>query len=317
MTPSSPTPILCLVADYLALRRASGFELTHEEGQLKAFARFADQPPHTAKITTGLALAWAQASHGGRQITAARRVEVLRPFMKYCVSVGLASEIVPPNACGPAHRRLAPHIYSETEICDLIRTAGELPPEGGLRRSTYAAFFGLLAVTGMRLSEALGLDRGDVSYERSLLTIRQTKFRKSRFVPIHPSTVAALQAYEANCALHVPSQQSPAFFVTQAGDRLPARAVQNTFAALRQRLGWRARGAHARPRLHDLRHTFICRAANNSDQRPSGLDSLADAIATYVGHAKVSDTYWYLSATPDLMAAASERFAAFVKGGER
>jgi integrase len=288
-----------------------------EEGQLRAFARFAEQRPNTRSIDTDLALAWAQSSRHGRQITAARRVEVLRPFLRYCVSIGQADEIPPLGICGPGHRRLAPHIYTDAEIQDLLNATANLLPLGGLRAITYYTLFGLLAVTGARLSEALGLQRDDVDMDRGILTVRQTKFRKPRLIPIHATTTGALRSYDATRRSLGAGLQCPFFIVSVKGGRLPTRTVENTFERLRDRLTWTARGGHPRPRLHDLRHSFVCRALLRNVLQSSVMDSVVDAIGTYVGHVKVSDTYWYLSATPEMMAAASDSFESFAEGGAR
>jgi len=314
---NSSVPILSLVEGYLTARRAAGFQLRQEESQLRAFVRFTEQRNHVGPITASMALGWAQSSRDGRQITAARRVEVLRPFLKYCLALGHATEVVPPRACGPPHRRLAPHIYTQSEIDDLLQAASSLSPKGGLRPITYLTLFGLLAASGMRLSEALWLEKEDVDLEHRLLTVRETKFRKSRLIPIHSTTAAALGDYATVRQRHVATFGSPSFFVSAAGRRLANRTVEHTFDSLRTQLNWEPRGGHPRPRLHDLRHTFVCRALLCSARDSTPVDSIVDVISTYVGHVKVSDTYWYLSATPELMSTAADRFAAFAEGGAR
>ncbi len=317
MKKSIPVSVMSLAEDYLAVRRSGGFALRMEEGQLRAFARFAEQTSAPTAITAELALAWAQSSRHGRQITAARRVELLRPFMRYCVSIGQAAEILPPHVCGPGHRRLVPHIYTDIEIHDLLGAAKNLLPSGGLRSITYYTLFGLLAVTGTRLSEAIGLQRDDVDMDRGLLTVRQTKFRKSRLIPIHATTAVVLRTYDATRRSLGIGLQCPFFFVSENGNRLPTRTVEETFAGLRDRLGWKARGGHPNPRMQDLRHSFVCRALLRNGLESCAVDSLVDVISTYVGHAKVSDTYWYLSATPEMMAAASDRFESFAESRAR
>ena len=314
---TKPVTVASLVESYLATRRSAGFDLRETGSQLHAFARFADQRRHSGPITTALALDWAQSTKHGRPITAARRVEVLRPFMKHCVALDCASEVLPPGVCGPAHRRLAPHIYTDSEIHNLLQAAMRLSPTGGLRPICYKTLFGLLAVTGMRVSEALGLEQADVNLDQRLLTIRKTKFRKSRVVPIHRTTASALHRYREVRQQRGVATGCTALFVSSIGKRLARRTVHGVFQRLRNELGWRARGGHPHPRLHDLRHTFICRALLRSQQDAVPADSIVDTIATYVGHAKVSDTYWYLSATPELLSAAAIRFTPLAEGGER
>jgi integrase len=240
-------------------------------------------------------------------------VEVLRPFLKYCRQFDPRCPVLPLGLCGPGHRRLSPHIYTEAEVAALLVAAGELKPDG-LRPLTYVTLFGLLAATGMRLSEALHLERKDLNPDQPSLTVRETKFKKSRLVPIHTTTADALAVYR-KATLATPRHSGvETVFLTSGGRPIPKRTIHNVFDRLRHRLGWVARGGHAQPRIHDLRHTFICRALLRG-QQDNQIDHVADAISTYVGHAKVSDTYWYISATPELMSQASQRFSRFSPGG--
>jgi integrase len=302
------------VEDYLALRRAMGFELRGEGYQLRAFSRFVSEQGEVDMLTIDLLLRWVQGAATPGPVTAARRVEVLRPFLKYRRQFDPGCPVIPVDHCGPGHRRLSPHIYTEEEVVALLAAASELKPDG-LRPLTYVTLFGLLASTGLRLSEALNLKRTDLNLEdHSSLTIRETKFKKSRLVPIHVSTAKVLSDYQ-RATVGVPHQQGvETIFLGAKGHSIPKRTVHDTFDHLRRRLGWVARGSHPQPRIHDLRHTFICKALLRG-QRDNQLDRVTDAISTYVGHAKVSDTYWYISATPALMNEASQRFFRFCLGG--
>jgi len=300
------------VEEYLTLRRAMGFDLLGEGYQLHAFARFVEETGHAGPLTTELLLRWVQAAKKPGPVTASRRVEVLRPFLKYSRQFDPTGPVLPLGLCGPAHRRISPHIYTEAEISELLAAAHGLKPDGP-RPLTYVTLFGILAATGMRLSEALHLEQTDVNLKQSTLTVRETKFKKSRLVPLHSSTTGALSRYVKACAAISRQPSVKAFFLTLGGRSVPSRTVHHTFDVLRRRLGWVARGGHPQPRIHDLRHTFICRALLRG-QRQNQLDHVADAIATYVGHAKVSDTYWYVTAIPELMGIACERFSRFSSG---
>lgn len=303
------------VEDYLASRRVMGFELRGEGYQLHAFARFAQQQNHSGSPTLDVVLRWAQGAKQPGPVTAARRLETLRPFLTYCRQFDPAAAVVPVGVCGLGHRRLTPHIYTEAELEALLNAARELKPDG-LRPLTYVTLFGLLAATGMRLSEALHLERADVNLGQPAITVRETKFKKSRLVPIHDSTAQALAVYQ-RATLDI--QRCPGVetvFLTTTGRSIPKRTIHNTFDSLRRRLEWIARGGHSHPRIHDLRHTFICRALLRG-QQDHQIDHVVDAISTYVGHAKVSDTYWYISATPELMSTASLRFSRFSSGDSR
>ncbi|HYV30130.1 MAG TPA: tyrosine-type recombinase/integrase [Candidatus Binatia bacterium] len=307
--------ITAQVEDYLVSRRAMGFDLRGEGYQLHAFARFANEQSDAGTLTVELLLRWAQGAATRRPITAARRVEVLRPFLKYCRQFDPCCPVLPLRLCGHGHRRLAPHIYTEAEVAALLVAAGELKPNG-LRPLTYVTLFGLLAATGMRLSEALHLEGKDLNLNQPSLTVRATKFKKSRLVPIHVTTANALAVYRKATLATLCRSGVETVFRTSDGRPIPERTIHNIFDRLRRGLGWVARGGHAHPRIHDLRHTFICQALLRG-QRDNQIDHVADAISTYVGHAKVSDTYWYISATPELMSEASQRFSRFSSGGCR
>ena len=308
-------PIIALVEDYLVSRRAMGFNLRGEGYQLHAFARFACEQANAEALTLELLLRWVQGSVAPGPVTAARRAEVLRPFLKYCRQFDPRCPVLPLGLCGPGHRRLSPHIYKEAEVTALLVAAGELKPDG-LRPLTYVTLFGLLAVTGMRLSEALRLERKDLNLDQPSLTVRETKFKKSRLVPIHGTTANALAVYQNVTLATLRRSGVETVFITSDGRPIPKRTIHNVFERLRRRLGWVARGGHAQPRIHDLRHTFICQALLRG-QQDNQIDHVADAISTYVGHAKVSDTYWYVSATPEIMSGASQRFSRFSSGGCR
>ena len=315
MRPAST--IQALVDMYLAARRSVGFDLRIAGRQLHAFARFADQTGHRGPLTVDVAVRWAQSAPRGTRLTWARRLQTLRPFMKYRAQFDPATEIAPSGLFGPVHRRLVPHIYTEAEVSALVDAAAQLRPVTGLRlrARTYATLFGLLASTGLRISEALALTPTDVDLPAASLTVRKTKFRKSRLVPLHPTTVAALQRYVAARRRRVSDRRIETFLVSEQGTPLGDRMVNHTFAKLRARLGWIGRGDYALPRVHDLRHTFLCRALVRSYQQQQGVDHVIDLLSTYVGHASVADTYWYVTAIPDLLALAGQRFAQSAERG--
>ena len=306
-----------LVEGYLAARRQMGFALEIAGKQLLAFGRFADEGGHRGSLTAELMVRWARDAGQEKPLASARRLEVLRPFAKYRSQFDSATEMVPRNFFGPAHRRLVPHIYTGHEIRELLKATDNLLPADGLRPLTYHTLLGLIAATGLRISEALHLKPQDVDLDQKLLTVRETKFRKSRLVPLHSTTAAALARYAKVRQNKIGCQTLRAFFVSDRGEPLPDRTVHSTFEKLRGRLGWAARGGHSAPRIHDLRHSLICKVLLRSYQQRQPIDNVIDALSTYVGHAKVSDTYWYVTAIPDLMAIAAQRFAQFAEGGAR
>lgn len=303
-----PMSFMSWVNNYLAIRRQAGYTLKAQGAELRSFARFAERIGHHGSLTRQLAVRWASSSPGGRQLTAARRIEVLRPFAKYCQQFDPATEIPPRSLLGPARRRLAPHIFSDDEIIELMAACDGLYPPRGLRGATCATIFGLMASTGLRISEATALTRSDVDLDSRLLLIRRAKLGKSRWVPIHRTTAAALQRYANRRDRDPLAANSEAFFVFDYGRPASTRSVEYAFHVLRDTLEWQPRGDHSRLRLHDLRHSFVCHRLQAWYARGLEVDRSILALSTYLGHVKVTDTYWYETATPELMAIAAQRF---------
>jgi integrase len=217
------------------------------------------------------------------------------------------------------HYRLQPHIYSQRQLRELVRAAARLRPTYRLRPLTYSTLFGLLASTGIRISEALDLDKDHVDLAHGILRIEQTKFRKCRFVPLHPTVTRAMRRYARERDLDQHLRSSDAFFIGRHGAALPYSTVRGTFRRLCAQLGWRSNGMLPRPRIHDMRHSFASRRLLTWYQQGVNVDQKIAALSTYLGHGKVTDTYWYLTGTPELLATAGgrfERFAAQPAGGD-
>lgn len=306
------------VQRYLQERRQLGFALIAPTTELKRFARFADSRGHEGPITLELQIAWAQ-EHVRRtsEVTAARRLEITRPFVAYYRQFQVASEIPPTGVLGRGHRRLTPHIYTDEEIQALLDAAGGLRPAGGMRPLTYCTLFGLIATAGLRLSEALQLKVGDVDLENATITVRQTKFHKSRCLPIAASAVQALAQYRDRRNRHADPGAAAPFFATRKGGILPKRTVENVFARLRPSLQWQTRGDHAHPRIHDLRHTFAVRRIQRWNEADVSVEHGIFWLCTYLGHAKISNTYWYLTGVPELMELVGSKFERFACEGGR
>jgi len=307
-----------LVQAYLEERRSAGFALEIPGKLLMGFAHFSDQRGHRGPITEQLIMDWVQGcAKRSAPFTWARRLQTIRPFARFCSRLDQATFIPEQNVFGRAKRRLTPHIYTDREISDLLDAAGRFPEEGSLRSATYRTLFGLIAATGLRLSEALKLRFADLDFARGILTVRQTKFAKSRLVPLHTSVTRALSAYAEMRQNAFPAERNASFFIGVSGTALSKSTVHSAFLRLRKRLRWTARGSHPFPRIHDLRHSFICRRVRLWHERGTDIDNAMLALATYVGHAKVSDTYWYLTGVPDLMAVAGRNFEDFVESRGR
>jgi integrase len=293
------------VERYLALRRAMGFELGIAGKQLMQFARFA-HALDAGSLTLDVAVAWANSARNPTPMTRARRIEVIRPFAKYLRQVDPVTEVPERGLFGRAHRRLTPHIFTTVEIEQLLTAAARLAPTHGLRPLAYQTLFGLIAATGLRRGEALQLDLEDVDLVAGTLTIKRTKFRKSRLVALHNTTVERLLRYVEQRGRGV--SVTCRFFVDSRGKAFNAGMVEHVFRTLRAELGWQPRGSHRTVRIYDLRHTFITRRLADWQANGTAIDQATLALSTYVGHAKVTDTYWYLTAIPELMQAASVRF---------
>lgn len=306
------------IDDYLAERRRLGFQLRSRDSFLAGFARFVADRHHQGPLTVELMADWVRQGKGGRgsPATWALRLARLRHFARYLRQFEPETEVPDELLFGPEPGRVAPHIYHEDEIVELLEAARQLGPKGSLRPATFETLFGLMASTGLRVSEAIHLRDADVDLKRGMLTIRQTKFAKSRLLPVHPSTVAALARYQRQRVRQVPTTEGMPFLISSRGKRLGEplgeRQVHRVFNALRDSLGWANRGAHAAPRLHDLRHTFAVRRLTLWYAECAEVDQMMLALSTYLGHAEISYTYWYLTAVPELMAIAGGKFERFV-----
>jgi len=236
------------VEQYLALRRAFGFQLNIAGQQLQHFARFADRTAGGQPLTQELALRWAQSSSTGKQTTAARRLLILRPFTRYLRTLEPLTEIPPNRILGPAQYRHIPHIYTDREIRTLLEAAFSLRPRGGLRARSFGTYLRLLSCTGMRPAEPLRLTCADVDFQSDTLTVRQTKFSKSRIVVLHPTATKALQEYARVRDSFVKYPRSPAFFLSDDGSAFHHKKAIQAFRYLRRRLGWVRPGCRL-PRL--------------------------------------------------------------------
>ena len=300
------------VAQFLEERRRLGFASRSMGHALRSFARYIDGLGTQAPLTVETMAAWARCPKNGSDnpLTWARRLKILRPFARWMQQFEPGTEVADDTVFGGVEQRLAPHIYTEEEIADLLVAARGLCPP--LRGATYETLFGLLAATGLRVSEALHLFDADVDLRSGLLTVRRTKFAKSRQIPLHPSTLEALKAYRRLRDRRVARREETPFFVGTRGERqgraMSLRQVARVFRGLSDQLGWINRGAHHAPRIHDLRHTFVVRRMLLWQAQGVDVDQQMLALATYVGHAMVTNTYWYITAVPALMALAAERF---------
>ena len=297
------TPLRRAMREYVALRRSVGYRLQYAAASLEQFATFLEQ--RRAKvITVALALEWALHGRPVQPATWAQRLSFVRAFARHWRASDPRTEVPPPGLLPFRSRRARPHLYTVAEIRQLLAAARALP---SLRGATYACLFGLLAVTGLRIGEALALPPDDVDLHAGILTIRQAKFGKSRLVPVHASTQHALRAYARRREVWLAGRPASTFFIDDRGDRLPCRIVRRVFAALTRQIGLRASSTAHGPRLHDFRHRFAVETLLRWYRAGHDAERRLPILATYLGHAHVTYTYWYLSACPELMGLARRR----------
>jgi integrase len=301
--------------DYLRLRRQLGFKLRVVGILLRNFVRFAEQEG-AAFINTKLALRWATLPSGIKKVQRANRLGVVRRFSEYMSALESRTEVPAQKLIPYQFRRQDPYHYTEENILQLIGGARQIDPSNKIKGPTLGTLFGLLAVTGMRVGEALSLDREDVDFSQGLLTIRRAKGNKSRLVPLHSSAAQALQQYARLRDQIYPRPISPSFFVWEGGVRLLHCTIHRWFLLVACEAGLRKPGGRRGPRLHDLRHYFAIRTLLNWYRSDADVEARLPELATYLGHVHVRDSYWYLSAVPELLKLATLRWERSEKGGK-
>jgi integrase len=302
---------------YVAFRRAFGTTYREPPQTLGDFVDFLAREG-AEFITTPLALRWAMTPQGVQHATWARRLSMVRLFAQWLSAIDPRTEVPPRRAIAARRQRNPPHMYSDAQIQQLLAAAAQLPSSKGLRGATYATLIGLLAATGLRPGEVRALDQSDVDLQSGLLTIRQSKFGKSRLVPMTASTCTALEAYRRRRNELAAQTPSEAFFISERGTRLQGCTVRRTFAKLTRTVGLRTvvegRRIGRGPRLQDMRHSFATRTL--IDWYKAGLEVAVELpkLATYLGHVDVGHTYGYIEAIPELLQLAAERLGTRVQG---
>lgn len=300
-------PLSLQLRHYLSLRRGLGFKLLMTEVLLRSFIRFANQRK-AARITTELAVHWATQSPGIEPVTIALRYRTVRLFALHLSAIDPRTEVPPEGLLRCSYFRKPPYLYSDDEVTALINTARNLPSPKGLRGPTLATLLGILAVTGMRISEAINLDQDDVDLTQAILTIRHAKGDRVRLVPIHPTSCEMLRRFQRLRNRLCPELKSRSFFVSEYGTRLNDRQVRVWFRTLARRIGLKKTSARRGPRLHDFRHRFAIKVLLKWYQGGADVEAHLSELSTYLGHLHVSGTYWYLSATPELLQQATRRW---------
>jgi integrase len=299
------------LADYLALRRALGYRMARPEKLLGQFLGYLEQISAEV-VTVEAALDWARLPAGGGSNWWAYRLSAVRGFATYLHALDPAHEIPSPELLPQRPRRASPYLYSDADIAALIAATSTLRTR--LRQATFATLIGLLAVTGIRVGEAIALDRGDLDHALGRLTVRSGKFGKTRELALHPSSVDALRGYQRLRDRSTPATGTAALFVSLAGTRLLYCNVHHAFHRLVHLAGLTPRSSSCRPRIHDLRHTFAVRAMLDAYAAGEDGQIRLTLLSTWLGHVHPASTYWYLSASPELMTVAAQRLDAHLAG---
>jgi integrase/recombinase XerD len=304
------TTLRAAVRAYLAMRRDLGFHLRETGRLLLQFVAFMEQHRATT-ITTRLALAWAKQPQTVQAVESARRLSMVRIFARYRRTFDPRTEIPPDGLLPYRPKRARPYLYSDEEIRRLVCAARTMPyhyKRGALRPWVYSCLFGLLSVSGLRLGDARNLELHDVDLQAAVLTIRGAKFGKTRLVPLHPSACKALADYLRRRQQHWERRPVSSYvFVSSWGNRLDVGDIHRTFYALSRQIGLRGHADRHGPRIHDLRHRFAAKTLWRWYRTGEDPERRLPVLSAYLGHVHVSDTYWYLSAWPELMREAMRR----------
>lgn len=298
--------------DYLSLRRAVGFKLVRQSYILADFVAFMDRQG-ASTVTTPLAVAWATGTKDSMNWRASR-LDAVRSFARYLQAIDASTEVPPAGLLPRCSSRAIPYIYDDGEVAALMQATQAIRCR--FRRCTYATLIGLLAVTGMRVGEVIGLDRDDIHWQHAVLIVRAGKFGKSREVALHPTTVVALADYSRLRDAAIPHPSSSSFFVSRAGTRLLHENVTCTYRQLVRVAGLRSSSSpRCHPRLCDLRHAFAVRTVLDWYRDGGAMEPRLPLLSTYLGHVDPISTYWYLTATPELLEQACQRLRRGCTGG--
>jgi len=313
----SPRSLHVHLDAYLSVREALGFQMRAERTLLRDFVGFVEAHGDGGPIRAHLAVDWACASSAQRgRGGAAQRLSMARRFLTY-LRATLPETEIPPSGLVASFRRPQPYLFTPSQITALIRAAHTMGPGGSLRPHTFATLLGVLASTGLRVGEAIRLQVHDVHLEATppVLHIRETKFHKSRWVPLHPTTVAALRHYSTVRTTLGYAALSDVFLVSEQGGPLTYSPLRRGFLALCHTVGLGPTASGRRPSLRALRHSFAVQRMQCWYQEGRDVQGLLPHLSVYLGHVRPQESYWYLTATPELLAAAAERFHAYAAGG--
>lgn len=304
------------VEDYIAFKQGMGFKIKIESAELRRFAKFARIQDHQGALTIDLALNWASEKPHYTRWYQARRLETVHCFAKYAFAIDAETQIPPTGIFGKCHGRTIPYIYSNDEVISLMKEANKLLSPDGMRALAISTVIGLLWATGLRVCELCRLLNNDVDFSKMELHIRDTKFHKERYVPIQSTVVNALKKYADYRDKQCPNSTGPYFFSSTGGQQLSEANLEYGFKVIRPCLLPKIKDRWDRrpPRLYDLRHTFACNTIIRWFKEGIDINHQILLLSTYLGHVKPSDTYWYLTGTPELLVLATNQFENFFLG---
>jgi len=294
------------VEEYISYKQSLGYLIKIESQELRRFAKYTREVEYDGSLTAELAMQWASLDSGYTRLYMARRLETIHTFAVYISAFDAQTQIPHNGVFGKAHIRTNPYIYTDEEVLTLMRTADVLYSPDGIRSHTTETAIGLMYATGIRVSELTELRIAEVRLDEGALFISSSKFKKDRLVPLHPTVVAKLLEYRAFIDNKIGDRNdNDFFFVTSFGRRFNTRAFEYAFQQIRSRV---FPNTEKPPRLYDLRHTFACSTVKRWYEAGEDVNRKLYMLSTYMGHVKPEDTYWYLSATPELLGIAAHKF---------
>lgn len=290
--------------EYMTLRRSLGYQLNATEYNLKKFIKYLKKKSYQY-ITVKLALEWATLPQNVKRSHWSQRLSIVRQFSRYRMAEDSRTEVIPPHLLSQQPSRAIPYIYSNKEIFQLLEACKSLSSLG-LRHHTYFAFFGLMAVTGCRIGELISLNRDDFDVKNNWIIIRNSKCNKSRLLPLDKTTILQLKKY-SEIRDQFPAHDVNAFFLADKGTRITIWGARIAFIRISKQIGLRGQLDTHGPRIHDIRHTFAVNTLLNWYRKGINVDKKIMLLSTYLGHKKPTDTYWYITGTPELLAQATNR----------
>lgn len=294
------------IEEYITYKRSLGYVIKTESQELRRFAKYTREIGYDGPVTSELAVQWASLGNNFTRKYMARRLEVLHTFVVYISAFDVEAQIPQNGIFGKSHMRTNPYIYTDDEVLALMSRAASLYSPDGIRADTVSSAIGLMYATGIRVSELTSLKITDVRLKKGHIFINSSKFKKDRIVPLHPTVIVKLSEYWSLIESRIGARNDDDYFyVTSYGRRFNSRAFEYAFKLIRPLVFGETT---KRPRLYDLRHTFACNTIKRWYETGEDVNRKLYLLSTYMGHVKPEDTYWYLSATPELLGIAARKF---------